>query len=86
MEFGVKTENKKSFCKNCNKELNISIPDHIFNFCPYCGSPLNLISFNLNKEKEKIIKLNTINEMQKVISNKNDLENLLVLVDKISKK
>jgi predicted amidophosphoribosyltransferase len=85
MEFGVKTNDTKSYCKNCNKELNMIIPDQIFNFCSHCGAPLNLVSFNLIKEKEKIIKLKIINEMQKIITNKNDLEKLLILMEKISK-
>ena len=57
MKIGIKTENKKTFCKKCNKELNIVVPNQIYNFCPYCGPLLNLISYNLFKEKEKIIKL-----------------------------
>lgn len=86
MEIGIKTENKKTFCKKCGKELNIIVPDQIYNFCPYCGSPLNLVAYNLIKEKEKIIKLKTMNEVQKIINDKKDLGKLLDLIEKISKK
>lgn len=86
MAFGIRTEDKKTYCKKCSQELKMIVPEQIFNFCQYCGSPLNLLSFNLVKEKEKLIKLKTINEVQKVITDKNDLENLLILIDEISKK
>lgn len=86
MAFGVKSESKKTFCKKCNKELHMIIPDRIFNFCPFCGSPLNLVSFNLFKEKEKLIKLRTIKEIQSITEDKKDLENLLIYIDEISKK
>ncbi|MDD4111024.1 MAG: hypothetical protein PHS54_05720 [Clostridia bacterium] len=86
MNFGIKKENKKTFCKRCGRELNIVIPDQVYNFCPYCSSPLNLVAYNLVKEKERIIKLRTINEVQKVITDKEDLRKLIILIEEISKK
>lgn len=85
MKMGVKTKNGKVFCKNCAKELKMTVPDNIFNFCPHCANPLNLVSYNLSKEKEKIIKLQTINEIKNIITDETDLKKLIYLINKISK-
>lgn len=82
-KIGTITKDNKTICKVCLKELKTTIPD-IFNYCPYCSSPLNLVSYNLSKEKEKIIKLQTINQIQKIISDENDLKKLIYLINKLN--
>lgn len=83
MNFGIDKKDKKTFCKQCKNELKMIIPE-IFNFCPYCSAPLTLLSYNLVKEKEKIIKLNTVNQIKNIISDEEDLKKLLLLVNKLS--
>jgi len=82
--MGIKTEGNKVFCKECSKELKMKASQVIFNFCPFCGSPLNLLSYNLNKEKEKIIKLKTIREVQKIITDSDDLKKIIYLINTIN--
>lgn len=83
--MGVRTDKGKTFCKKCSQELKMVVPDNIFNFCPHCGSPLNLLAFNLYNEREKILKLQTVNQVKNLVTDKSDLKNLLILIDKISK-
>jgi Zn finger protein HypA/HybF involved in hydrogenase expression len=85
MAFGVKTEGENSYCKKCNHKLKMVVPDELFNFCPFCGSPLNLASYNLYKEKEKSIKLKILYDVQKLITEKSDLQKLIMLLDKTSR-
>lgn len=85
MEFGIKTENKKTFCKTCGKELKIEVPNNIYNFCPFCSAPLNLVSYNFVKEREKNQKLKTILELLKDVNNPSVSMEIEKYLNKISK-
>ena len=82
MNFGIKQENSKCFCKECGKELKFEIPE-IFNFCPFCSAPLNLVAYNVSKEKEKSLKLNVVSEIVKMSNSKQtflDVKNYLTKI------
>lgn len=84
MNFGIKLENNKKFCSECGKELKFEVPE-IFNFCPFCSAPLNLVAYNVLKEKEKSLKLAVVSE---IVKNSNSKETFLELrnyLNKISK-
>ena len=81
MNFGIKTENNKCFCKECKKELKIEVPD-VFNFCPFCSAPLNLVAYNVTKEKEKSLKLNVVSE---IIKNSKSKETFLEIKNYLNK-
>ena len=85
MEFGVKTEGKKCFCKSCGKELKIEIPNQMFNFCPFCSAPLNLVAYNFVKEKDLKIKLQTAKEILLLTQNKETALIIEKYIKKISK-
>lgn len=84
MNFGIETKNKQCFCKNCGKELKIEVPNQIFNFCPFCSSPLNLVAYNLKIEQEKNIKYDVVKDLVKFSKNKSTLIDLKAYLEKIS--
>ena len=84
MNYGIKEENKKTYCKNCNRELNIKIPDEIFNFCPFCNFPLNIVAYNIVKEKERQIKLEVINDLANEFKSVDSLNVLKSYLNKIN--
>ena len=63
MELGIETKNNQNFCKACGHELNMDVQNQIYNFCPFCSAPLNLVAFNFVKEKEKSIKFQAVEEI-----------------------
>lgn len=58
MSFGVKKDGEKVICLNCN--VIVGKQETKFNFCPKCGSPLNLKAGvidekKINREKLKLL-------------------------------
>ncbi len=84
MELGIETKNNQNFCKACGHELNMDVQNQIYNFCPFCSAPLNLVAFNFVKEKEKSIKFQAVEEIIHLTKQKEMLEVLKTYLDKIS--
>lgn len=85
MKFSVETVEKKNFCKSCGKELKIEVPNQIFNFCPFCSAPLNLVAYNFVKEKDKKIKLQASKEILEFFKSKESAQAVKQYLEKISK-
>ena len=85
MEFGVKSEGKQSFCKTCGKELKIEVPNQIFNFCPFCSAPLNLVAYNFLKEKDMSKKLEASKEILLLLKSNEAALAVKAYMEKISK-
>ncbi len=84
MELGIETRGTKNYCKTCGHELNMDVQNQIYNFCPFCSAPLNLIAFNFVKEKEKSIKFQAVEEIIHMTKRKEMLEILKEYLDRIS--
>ena len=83
MDFGIKNENNKNFCKSCGKELKIEVPNNIYNFCPFCCAPLNLVAFNYLKEKNKNQKIALLNELLNSTKNYTIAQEIKVFLNKL---
>ena len=82
MIFGVIEENNKFRCKKCNEELNINA-ERIYNYCPFCASPLNETAKDLVLEKQKTMMYKTTIDLSHIIDDEASLEKLKKYIDKI---
>ena len=82
MIYGVIEENNKFRCKKCNEELNIN-PDKIFNYCPFCSSPLNETAKDLILEKQKSIMYKTAIDISQLVNEEISLERIKKYIEKI---